>query len=161
MLGLLRLKCCLRKFGDSSNRSLALAAGLIVRFAVSGLRFKHCVRTTLDRDLSSSRTSVCRISQSKDGMRFAIALPNYVEPGRPLLSHVQSELGRVGVGYSDSTRCGLKREACFGLPQCPICAFRPSCALSGSFPHSLWMSKQLLVFQLVVSGDSCQLALRL
>ena len=89
----------LLELAASSNRSLASAAGLIVRFAVSVLRFKHCARTTLDQDPPSSRTSVSRISQGKHGMPFAIALPNYVEPGRPLLRHVHSEFGRrVGAG---------------------------------------------------------------
>ena len=89
----------LLELAASSNQPLALAAGLIVRFAVSGLRFKHCARAFLDQDLSSRRASVWRISQGKDGMPFAIALPNYVVPGLPLLSRVQSEVARkVGVG---------------------------------------------------------------
>eukprot|EP00438_Fugacium_kawagutii_P026753 Skav216443 [mRNA] locus=scaffold50:122279:123718:+ [translate_table: standard] len=89
----------LMELAVSSQPSLALAAGLVVRFAVSGLRFKHTARATLEPDLSSSRTSVWKISQGKDGMPFAVAVPTYVEPGLPLLSRVQSEVARkLGVG---------------------------------------------------------------
>lgn len=84
---------------SSSTSSLALAAGLVIRFAVSGLRFKHCARASFEPELSSIRTGVWKVSHGKDGMPFAVALPMYVEPGHPLLSHVQARVRAIlGVG---------------------------------------------------------------
>ncbi|CAK9042704.1 Esterase LipC [Durusdinium trenchii] len=84
---------------SSSTSSLALAAGLVIRFAVSGLRFKHCARASFEPELSSIRTGVWKVSHGKDGMPFAVALPMYVEPGHPLLSHVQARVSAIlGVG---------------------------------------------------------------
>ena len=62
----------------SPLESVPLAAAFVLRFAVSGLRFRHCKRATLAPELGNARTLVWRVSAGKDGQPFTVSLPTCV-----------------------------------------------------------------------------------
>ena len=71
-----------------------LAAALVLRYIVSGLRFKHTKRAQHVLELSSSRSMTWKVSKGKDGQPFAVSLPTHVQPNQPLFTDLQVELLR-------------------------------------------------------------------
>ena len=71
---------------------LQLSAALVLRYAVTGLRYKHTKRTVFSPELSSSRAFVWKVTKGKDGQPFAVSLPSHVAPKWPLFQHLHYEL---------------------------------------------------------------------
>ena len=80
---------------NSGWNGLQVAAALVIRYVISGLRFKHTQRAAFAPDLSTGRTLVWKVSKGKDGQPFAVSLPTHISPKWPLLGRLNDELERV------------------------------------------------------------------
>ena len=107
-------------------KGVPLAAAFVVRFAVSGLRFRHCSRATLAPEMCNLRTSVWKVSAGKDGLPFAVSLPTCAATANDLLLQLQEAALRT-IGASGPFLPDMYFEPHGGV------VIRSACASSSRF----------------------------